>query len=150
MVTRPSSASSEKTSSTTCSHHLETERPQQRRSALREISSHRPRICQLGISWNGEREFMYYRKPSADMLLTPSELNLELIRKSRVDLLIYGLWRWLWKLRLCFPMIRTSGCLKELRTCSDTLVKEELECDVEDDDLHRCGDNPARKRRRRQ
>ncbi|KAF2322105.1 hypothetical protein GH714_006734 [Hevea brasiliensis] len=29
---------------------------------------------------DGEREFMFYRNPSADMLLTPEELNLELIR----------------------------------------------------------------------
>lgn len=29
---------------------------------------------------DGEREFMFYRNPSADMLLTPDELNVELIR----------------------------------------------------------------------
>lgn len=29
---------------------------------------------------DGEREFMFYRNPSADMLLTPDELNLEVIR----------------------------------------------------------------------
>ena len=29
---------------------------------------------------DGEREFMFYRNPSADMLLRPEELNLELIR----------------------------------------------------------------------
>lgn len=29
---------------------------------------------------DGEREFMFYRNPSADMLLTPDELNLDLIR----------------------------------------------------------------------
>jgi len=29
---------------------------------------------------DGEREFMFYRNPSADMLLQPEELNLELIR----------------------------------------------------------------------
>ncbi|KAJ9178351.1 hypothetical protein P3X46_010239 [Hevea brasiliensis] len=33
---------------------------------------------------DGEREFMFYRNPSADMLLTPEELNLELIRSARV------------------------------------------------------------------
>ncbi|RRT79053.1 hypothetical protein B296_00017508 [Ensete ventricosum] len=33
---------------------------------------------------DGEREFMFYRNPSADMLLTEAELNLDLIR--RVDL----------------------------------------------------------------
>lgn len=29
---------------------------------------------------DGEREFMFYRNPSADMLLTPAELDLDLIR----------------------------------------------------------------------
>ncbi|KAK9665062.1 hypothetical protein RND81_14G087900 [Saponaria officinalis] len=33
---------------------------------------------------DGEREFMFYRNPSADMLLRPDELNLELIRKAKV------------------------------------------------------------------
>jgi len=33
---------------------------------------------------DGEREFMFYRNPSADMLLTEAELNLDLIRKSTV------------------------------------------------------------------
>ncbi|KAA8527281.1 hypothetical protein F0562_034622 [Nyssa sinensis] len=32
---------------------------------------------------DGEREFMFYRNPSADMLLTPDELNLELIRSAK-------------------------------------------------------------------
>lgn len=32
---------------------------------------------------DGEREFMFYRNPSADMLLTPSELNLPLIKSVR-------------------------------------------------------------------
>ncbi|XP_010457716.1 PREDICTED: probable fructokinase-2 isoform X1 [Camelina sativa] len=32
---------------------------------------------------DGEREFMFYRNPSADMLLRPDELNLELIRSVR-------------------------------------------------------------------
>lgn len=32
---------------------------------------------------DGEREFMFYRNPSADMLLRPEELNLELIRSVR-------------------------------------------------------------------
>ena len=35
---------------------------------------------------DGEREFMFYRNPSADMLLTPGELNLDLIRSVRVSL----------------------------------------------------------------
>lgn len=33
---------------------------------------------------DGEREFMFYRHPSADMLLTPAELNLELIRRASI------------------------------------------------------------------
>lgn len=33
---------------------------------------------------DGEREFMFYRNPSADMLLTADELNLELIRSANV------------------------------------------------------------------
>lgn len=30
---------------------------------------------------DGEREFMFYRNPSADMLLTQSELDIDLIRR---------------------------------------------------------------------
>ncbi|GER32729.1 pfkB-like carbohydrate kinase family protein [Striga asiatica] len=33
---------------------------------------------------DGEREFMFYRNPSADMLLTPDELNLGVIRSAKV------------------------------------------------------------------
>ncbi|KAL2325357.1 hypothetical protein Fmac_024415 [Flemingia macrophylla] len=33
---------------------------------------------------DGEREFMFYRSPSADMLLRESELNLGLIKQARV------------------------------------------------------------------
>lgn len=33
---------------------------------------------------DGEREFMFYRNPSADMLLTPPELNLPLIRSVSI------------------------------------------------------------------
>lgn len=36
---------------------------------------------------DGEREFMFYRNPSADILLTPAELDLELIR--RVTIFLY-------------------------------------------------------------
>ncbi|CAI0625614.1 unnamed protein product [Linum tenue] len=32
---------------------------------------------------DGDREFVFYRNPSADMLLQPEELNLELIRSVR-------------------------------------------------------------------
>ncbi|CAN7128727.1 unnamed protein product [Brassica rapa subsp. narinosa] len=33
---------------------------------------------------DGEREFMFYRNPSADMLLRPDELNLDLIKSAKV------------------------------------------------------------------
>ncbi|KAK4768608.1 hypothetical protein SAY87_003749 [Trapa incisa] len=33
---------------------------------------------------DGEREFMFYRNPSADMLLKPDELNLQLIKSAKV------------------------------------------------------------------
>lgn len=33
---------------------------------------------------DGEREFMFYRNPSADMLLTPDELNLDIIRSVSI------------------------------------------------------------------
>ncbi|CAM8893317.1 unnamed protein product [Rhodiola kirilowii] len=33
---------------------------------------------------DGEREFMFYRNPSADMLLTPGELNLDIIRSAKI------------------------------------------------------------------
>uniref|UniRef100_A0A7N0TW42 fructokinase n=1 Tax=Kalanchoe fedtschenkoi TaxID=63787 RepID=A0A7N0TW42_KALFE len=33
---------------------------------------------------DGEREFMFYRNPSADMLLTPAELNLDIIRSAKI------------------------------------------------------------------
>ena len=35
---------------------------------------------------DGEREFMFYRNPSADMLLTPDELNLDLIKSVCLEL----------------------------------------------------------------
>lgn len=38
---------------------------------------------------DGEREFMFYRNPSADMLLEPAELNLELIRSVRFFFLLF-------------------------------------------------------------
>ncbi|RAL46630.1 hypothetical protein DM860_004909 [Cuscuta australis] len=33
---------------------------------------------------DGEREFMFYRNPSADMLLQPNELDFELIKKAKI------------------------------------------------------------------
>ncbi|KAF5184168.1 Fructokinase-2 [Thalictrum thalictroides] len=38
----------------------------------------------VSLKKNGEREFMFYRNPSADMLLKESELNMDLIKKSKV------------------------------------------------------------------
>lgn len=33
---------------------------------------------------DGEREFMFYRNPSADMLLKESELNMNLLKKAKI------------------------------------------------------------------
>lgn len=38
---------------------------------------------------DGEREFMFYRNPSADMLLKPEELDLDLIRSVSFFLLLF-------------------------------------------------------------
>lgn len=39
---------------------------------------------------DGEREFMFYRNPSADMLLTPPQLNLPLIKS--VSMFVHQIW----------------------------------------------------------
>ncbi|KAI3911972.1 hypothetical protein MKW98_010916 [Papaver atlanticum] len=44
----------------------------------------RTALAFVTLKADGEREFMFYRNPSADMLLTESELNLELIRKAKI------------------------------------------------------------------
>ncbi|XP_026420978.1 probable fructokinase-4 [Papaver somniferum] len=44
----------------------------------------RTALAFITLRSDGEREFMFYRNPSADMLLTESELNLELIRKAKI------------------------------------------------------------------
>ncbi|KAL8139641.1 hypothetical protein V2J09_005662 [Rumex salicifolius] len=44
----------------------------------------RTALAFVTLKADGEREFMFYRNPSADMLLTPEELNLDLIRSSKV------------------------------------------------------------------
>ncbi|KAH9611230.1 hypothetical protein KSS87_018046 [Heliosperma pusillum] len=44
----------------------------------------RTALAFVTLKKNGEREFMFYRNPSADMLLKESELNLDLIRKAMV------------------------------------------------------------------
>eukprot|EP00252_Welwitschia_mirabilis_P026549 TRINITY_DN8754_c0_g1_i1.p1 TRINITY_DN8754_c0_g1~~TRINITY_DN8754_c0_g1_i1.p1 ORF type:complete len:320 (-),score=13.56 TRINITY_DN8754_c0_g1_i1:169-1128(-) len=48
----------------------------------------RTALAFVTLKKNGEREFMFYRNPSADMLLTADELDLELIRQAAV--LHYG------------------------------------------------------------
>ncbi|KAL2332217.1 hypothetical protein Fmac_019798 [Flemingia macrophylla] len=44
----------------------------------------RTALAFVTLRGDGEREFMFYRNPSADMLLRPDELNLELIRSLKV------------------------------------------------------------------
>ncbi|KAL9228337.1 hypothetical protein vseg_003929 [Gypsophila vaccaria] len=44
----------------------------------------RTALAFVTLKKNGEREFMFYRNPSADMLLKESELNLDLIKKAKV------------------------------------------------------------------
>uniref|UniRef100_A0ABL6VZN9 Carbohydrate kinase PfkB domain-containing protein n=1 Tax=Cannabis sativa TaxID=3483 RepID=A0ABL6VZN9_CANSA len=50
----------------------------------------RTALAFVTLKADGEREFMFYRNPSADMLLRPDELNLELI-KSVSSLCFYFL-----------------------------------------------------------
>lgn len=44
----------------------------------------RTALAFVTLKKNGEREFMFYRNPSADMLLKESELNLELIQQAKI------------------------------------------------------------------
>ena len=44
----------------------------------------RTMLAFVSLAANGEREFMFYRHPSADMTLTPEEIPDELIAKARV------------------------------------------------------------------
>ncbi|PIA57761.1 hypothetical protein AQUCO_00600469v1 [Aquilegia coerulea] len=44
----------------------------------------RTALAFVTLKKNGEREFMFYRNPSADMLLKESELNMDLIKQSKV------------------------------------------------------------------
>ncbi|KAK8958745.1 putative fructokinase-3 [Platanthera guangdongensis] len=43
----------------------------------------RTALAFVSLRSDGEREFMFYRHPSADMLLSPAELDLELIRRKK-------------------------------------------------------------------
>ncbi|XP_072999768.1 fructokinase-1-like [Typha latifolia] len=47
-------------------------------------SGARTALAFVTLRADGEREFMFYRNPSADMLLLESELNLDLIRRAAV------------------------------------------------------------------
>lgn len=44
----------------------------------------RTALAFVTLRHDGEREFMFYRNPSADMLLTKSELDVDLIRRARI------------------------------------------------------------------
>ncbi|KAD7479295.1 hypothetical protein R6Q59_008167 [Mikania micrantha] len=44
----------------------------------------RTALAFVTLKKDGEREFMFYRNPSADMLLQESELDLDLIRKAKI------------------------------------------------------------------
>lgn len=44
----------------------------------------RTALAFVTLKKNGEREFMFYRNPSADMLLKESELNLGLIKQAKI------------------------------------------------------------------
>ncbi|KAJ4798835.1 pfkB-like carbohydrate kinase family protein [Rhynchospora pubera] len=47
-------------------------------------SGARTALAFVTLRADGEREFMFYRNPSADMLLTEQELNLDIIKKASV------------------------------------------------------------------
>ncbi|RRT48382.1 hypothetical protein BHE74_00017723 [Ensete ventricosum] len=44
----------------------------------------RTALAFVTLKSNGEREFMFYRNPSADMLLTEADLNLSLIKRAKI------------------------------------------------------------------
>lgn len=44
----------------------------------------RTALAFVTLKKDGEREFMFYRNPSADMLLKESELNKDLIKKAKI------------------------------------------------------------------
>ncbi|KAJ3700586.1 hypothetical protein LUZ61_004291 [Rhynchospora tenuis] len=53
-------------------------------SGLRFDPGARTALAFVTLRSDGEREFMFYRNPSADMLLKEEELDLELIRKAKI------------------------------------------------------------------
>jgi len=44
----------------------------------------RTALAFVSLREDGEREFMFYRHPSADMLYTPAEVNLDLVRQAKI------------------------------------------------------------------
>lgn len=44
----------------------------------------RTALAFVTLKHNGEREFMFYRNPSADMLLKESELNMGIIKQAKI------------------------------------------------------------------
>lgn len=44
----------------------------------------RTALAFVSLQTNGERDFMFYRNPSADMLFTPEDIDVELIRSARI------------------------------------------------------------------
>lgn len=52
-------------------------------SGMRFDSHARTALAFVTLRADGEREFMFYRNPSADMLLTEAELDKDLIRKVK-------------------------------------------------------------------
>ncbi|CAI9114923.1 OLC1v1015748C1 [Oldenlandia corymbosa var. corymbosa] len=44
----------------------------------------RTALAYVTLRSDGEREFMFYRNPGADMLLTPEELNLDLLKSAKI------------------------------------------------------------------
>ncbi len=57
-------------------------------SALRFSTEARTALAFVSLRADGEREFMFYRHPSADMLYTPAEVDADYVRRAR--LLHYG------------------------------------------------------------
>ncbi|KAJ8752934.1 hypothetical protein K2173_008669 [Erythroxylum novogranatense] len=53
-------------------------------SGLRFDSSARTALAFVTLRADGEREFLFFRHPSADMLLRESELNINLLEKARI------------------------------------------------------------------
>ncbi len=54
--------------------------------AVRYDQGARTALAFVTLKADGEREFMFYRNPSADMLLEPAELDLDLIRKVSLSI----------------------------------------------------------------